>query len=195
MRLACVLPASSGNCACIFARHRGHLMNALNPKVLLAASLIGALLLNSALAAPFRLIKDVYPGTASGVDFYHLVASGDHLFFWGTDGVDGAAGQPWRSDGTTSGTAQIGVFLGSSGAYYDGGSFVYQGITYFLANDGFHGKQLWRSDGTAPGTFALTSVTNASTYPFCGYVGIYNRVVFVGQGSSGTQVLWSTDGT
>src|SRR5689334_15868560 len=96
-------------------RFRGRGFPLRKPKAFMAMHrslllIIGALALNAAWAAPFRLVQDVYPGSSSGTS--GLVASGDHLFFWGVDGVDGTAGQPWRSDGTTSGTAQVGVFLG-----------------------------------------------------------------------------------
>jgi len=156
---------------------------------------------NAAQATPVRLIKDVYPGPNSGTSGSSLVASGDHLFFWGVDGVDGPAGQPWRSDGNISGTGQIGVFLGSSGAYYGGGigtlsPYSYQGIVYFVADDGFHGVQLWRTDGTLAGTFPLTNAANSSNSSFNGYAGIGNRVVFVGPAASGPgAAVWSTDGT
>ena len=78
-------------------------MNTLNRKILLAASMLGALLLNSALAAPFRLLQDVYPGANSGTSQY-LVADDAQVFFWGYNGVSGLNGQPWISDGSVSGT-------------------------------------------------------------------------------------------
>ena len=160
-----------------------------------ALALAALLLPIGAAATPFRLIANPTGGTSS------LAASGDHLFFWGIDGVDGPAGQPWRSDGSVTGTLQVGMFLGSSGAYYAGGlgspsPFVYQNIAYFIADDGFHGTQLWRSDGTVGGTFALTNVANATSLSFSSFAAIANRIVFVGPAASGPgSALWASDGS
>ena len=54
---------------------------------------------------------------------------------------NGANGNLWKSDGTTSGTVEI---TNISTNYFA----VMNNHLYFVGNDGDHGHELWNSDGT-----------------------------------------------
>lgn len=171
-------------------------MNMPNRAVRLTVAILSLLAPAAAFAAPFHLLKDVYPGSNSGTTQY-LAPNDGHLFFWGVTGSSGLAGQPWTSDGTVSGTFQIGEIIGSSGTFWVWQSpFTHNGIAYFVASDGFTGRQLWRSDGTLPGTFALTSASGSGLpYDWLTLSAIGDEVVFEGGNATDGFALMHTDGT
>lgn len=156
---------------------------------------LGALLVATAQAAPFRLVMDVNSGPATGADSF-LLSDGEKLFFWGYDGISGSAGQPWVSDGTTAGTQKVGDIVGGGGAFFGNQPrFAHQGVVYFAFYDAFAGDQLWRSDGTMPGTFALTATVGGIDTSLLRLTPIGGVLLFEdGNGTSG-YTLASTDGT
>jgi len=148
-----------------------------------------------AVAAPFRLIQDVYPGSSTGTSQY-LVADGAKLFFWGFNADSPTAGAPFVSDGTTAGTGVIKQIGGSLEQFWQlQPHFAHNGIVYFVVNDGFVGNQVWRSDGTADGTFALTSVSGGLFSDQTVFAAVGDHVIFQGGNSGQGYALMGTDGS
>ena len=60
----------------------------------------------------------------------------------------------WKSNGTVASTVRIATIRNTPGVLTRfTPSVVYNGIMYFVANDGVHGNEIWRTNGTATGTF------------------------------------------
>nr|AYM53934.1 hypothetical protein [Corallococcus coralloides] len=58
----------------------------------------------------------------------------------------------WVSDGTPGGTGRLVDILPGEDGSRPRGLTVFEGLLYFAADDGEHGRELWVSDGTAEGT-------------------------------------------
>jgi len=113
-------------------------------------------------------------------------------------GPDRQNREPWISDGTEAGTAQLkDIAPGINGS--DGNFTVFSPLNHqliFQANDGPSGLELWQTNGTAAGTTLLKDINTTSTGPS----GIWlptafnNKLVFTASnGINGG--LWASDGT
>jgi ELWxxDGT repeat protein len=104
------------------------------------------------------MVKDINPG-ASSSDIRGFAEANGQLFFVADDGVHGR--ELWVSDGTENGTNMVADInlSGSSISYY---ASVYNtalnGLVFFPANDGIHGRELWQSDGTTAGTVMVMDI-------------------------------------
>ncbi len=139
-----------------------------------AAVIASAAVPVTASATPFELVKVVDPLQTGGTFQGYLVPNESNVFFWAEDSANGPAGQPWGSDGTSVGTTELTLPLGSSAQFFtEQPRFAHKGLVYFVLDNGFDGSQVWRSDGTIAGTIALPNPAN--------YVGA-SQVLFTGIG-------------
>lgn len=74
------------------------------------------------------------------------------------------------------------------------------GITYFFANDGIHGRELWRTDGTAGGTYYVKDINLGSAGIDANWtsnvmVAGGNTLYFSANDGSHGGELWLSDGT
>ena len=115
-----------------------------------------------------------------------LTNVGGTLFFRANDGF---GYRLWKSDGTATGTVDLGAVAPSY--IQDLG-----GVAIFAAQDGTNGRELWSSDGTLSGTDVLADINigyGDSTPKFLTSLG--DVVYFqADDGSSGNE-LWLSDGT
>ena len=159
-----------------------------------------------------KLFKDFYPGyngqLSSGTPVINLgirknfFASTDYFYFTAIDNIHGE--ELWRSDGTPSGTIMVkDIYIGTpqygSPKYSSPTGFnMVNGILYFTADDGVHGRELWRSDGTEAGTSLVKDIyigTEGSLFFYPKFIVINNVLYFTADdGVHGTE-LWRSDGT
>jgi ELWxxDGT repeat protein len=112
-------------------------------------------------AAGTVLVKDVNPGSgdANPTD---LTPVGSTLYFRADDGVHGQ--ELWKTDGTAAGTALVRDLYpgtdasGNVNSSSPSGLTNVNGLLYFSAADGVHGRELWQSDGTEAGTTLVQDV-------------------------------------
>lgn len=148
--------------------------------------------------------RTVFPPASSQESFSldALTRVGESLFFIGADSAHGA--ELWHSDGTTAGTNLVKDINPGAANSLEFGSisgFVIvdlNGVAFFAADDGVHGKELWRSDGTTNGTFMVKNVAPDGTSRIGAQARMsvaLNRVWFSGDdGVNGTEP-WTSDGT
>lgn len=123
---------------------------------------------------------------------------GQTLYFAADDGVNGS--ELWKSDGTEAGTLLVrdihpeisGVYPGSSPSSLK----VLDGVLYFKADDGTHGRELWKSDGTEAGTLRVTDIGPGSGDGVIGGPVVLANALYLmaDDGVSGWE-LWTSDGT
>jgi ELWxxDGT repeat protein len=152
------------------------------------------------------LVRDIQPGPGSSVPpgAYGVgIGLGGVFFLQADDGVHGR--EPWRSDGTTAGTALLRDIQPGTASGAPGDWARMDGILYFGADDGVHGRELWRSDGTTAGTALVRDIYAgpASAYP-AGLVEVHGRLFLAAcdatdleppPGASTGCELWTSDGT
>ena len=146
---------------------------------------IALLLFTTTTFAQPTLLKDIYLGPQSSIDFISFKKLGNKLLFGANDGING--NEFWLTDGTTAGTIRMAdnnEDLNDTYYYFSGGSgsqglwktngttagtvlikdgFTYlsrltnvNGTFYFVADINANNKEeLWTSDGTTAGTFVV----------------------------------------
>lgn len=161
--------------------------------------LVGTQLWKSEGQASDTLITRLFDDTRSS-DVSWLRNVNGTLYFsasaWST--TDGFSGQePWKSDGTPSGTVLVKDIRGGNFASSDPSSFNAVGQSvFFIANDGTTGSELWKTDGTEGGTTLVKDIqpANASVLP-SSLVNVNGTLFFAANdGTSGSE-LWKSDGT
>jgi ELWxxDGT repeat protein len=166
-----------------------------------------------------RLVRDINVGQPSSNAAQAMVVGGV-AYFAANDGVNG--NELWRSDGTSAGTylladispglvvrppCQPGLYCppptgsqppASSDPSLDPfSSLIANGVIYFTADDGTHGRELWRTDGTPAGTRMVVDLTPGQPPSYISLIGAAgSRVYFCGTNDpTSAPHLWMTDGT
>lgn len=153
-------------------------------------------------------------GTAAGTDQLlpsgaptYLTVAGGKLYFASQD--EGGR-ELWASDGTTAGTVLVkDIFpgthkewrLGWNGEKIDhvtvpntsDPQFLtnFNGMVFFTAIDGTHGRELWKSDGTAAGTLLVKDLERGSRSSSPFGLTVVNGLLYFGAAGG----LWRSDGT
>lgn len=140
------------------------------------------------------MVKDIYPGTASG-DPRNLTFSNRVLYF--TAIAPGKGRELWRSNGSDAGTTMVKDILPSSGS--SNASFLtdVNGMLYFAANNGTNGYELWKSDGSTAGTVMVKDIApdlKVSSSPK-NLVNANGTLYFSAQTSATGRELYKSNGT
>jgi ELWxxDGT repeat protein len=106
----------------------------------------------------------------------------------------------WTSDGTGSGTRMV-KDINRSGYSTPEDLVVLDGVLYFTADDGIHGRELWRSDGTEAGTVMVKQIQLGSAGAFPQdwdhpRLAVIDNKLYLSanDGIHGTEI-WTSDGT
>jgi ELWxxDGT repeat protein len=148
-----------------------------------------------------HLVKAINPSGDDQVNY--IVPFGDGVMFRAYDVAHQL--ELWISDGTESGThmvKDINAIMdadaedGRTFTSYPQNLYVWNGVLYFAANDGFTGVELWKSDGTETGTVLVKNIAdgNGHGYP-SDFMALGSRLLFTAQNETYGNELWSTDGT
>ncbi|MEZ4712295.1 MAG: hypothetical protein R3A44_34215 [Caldilineaceae bacterium] len=132
---------------------------------------------------------------AESGDIIDIFATGDFVFFV-KGGQFNQSNTLWRTDGASEGTLKLHEFETGPNAFV-----VYNGATYFAADDGTQGG-LWKSDGSPNGTvlvksfrFSLNGGIFDKYYPPEWLIVHQGHLFFSGQDVDHGRELWSSDGT
>ncbi len=138
------------------------------------------------------LVKDIDPGSGSGVAYFEAKPLGQRLVFVGQDPATGP--EPWVSDGTPMGTVMLADLRTGPEGSDPRVILEAMGRVFFMAEPVDGVRELWSTDGTPGGTFAHTTSTGApiSTVAMAELGG---EVFFFGYTAAHGTELWKTDGT
>ena len=102
----------------------------------------------------------------------------------------------WESNGSAAGTLIVSDINPGSNSSYPQDLTNVNGILFFSADDGTHGRELWESNGTAAGTSLVLDLNPGSTSSSPSYLTNVNGTLFF-QGNDGTHggQLWRSNGT
>jgi ELWxxDGT repeat protein len=148
-------------------------------------------------AAGTVLLKDIWPGGGSSVDWRsQFIQWNDKVFFPANNGSSGM--ELWITDLTPTGT-QLVKDINPTGT---DGSLDYkpflgattQGV-FFKADNGTAGEELWLTDGTAAGTVMLADLNSNGSSHILGGFTLGGKLIFEVQTGDATRELWVSDGT
>jgi ELWxxDGT repeat protein len=85
----------------------------------------------------------------------------------------------WKSDGTQAGTVFV-ADIGKPALYqFSRQLTALDGMLFFQADDGLHGRALWESDGTAAGTFMVPGIRKEGGCQPGALTVLWNRLFFI----------------
>jgi len=165
-------------------------------RAIILVFLAGFLSLSTNGQTPY-LVKDLNPGTESGIQWITDFVCSDGLYFFiGMDDTQG--NELCVSDGTEAGTFVVkDINPDNTNMQNVNDPFPFNGGVLFGGDDGVNGKEPWFSDGTEAGTFMLADIqTGANSSIVNGnWAEINGKVVFTAFYGQSGQELCVTDGT
>ena len=145
-------------------------------------------------SAGTKLVKDILPGNADGVESAFLTVFDGRLYFAANDGEFG--NELWRSDGTEAGTQRVTVIQPGNFSSNPSDLTVLGDTLYFAANDGLTGTELWRTDGTAQNTQRVADINPGAAHSFPQELTVFDgELYFAATEPVNGRELWRTDGT
>lgn len=152
-------------------------------------------------------------GTSKTMDFpingkIHLFNG--WMYFSGGESGPGKPGfELYKTDGTLSNTSIVkDIYLGYKNSYPS--NFIHSNnLLYFIADDGFNGRQYWKTDGTFNGTNLVKQIAptdnglvlNTSGFNDSDYDRDFKQIIFNNElyfylkSNNGLKGIWKTDGT
>lgn len=104
-----------------------------------------------------RMLKDLYPGSRSGIGaLLPRGRTGKKVFFIGDNGLAGL--ELWVTNGKSKGTNLVRDIRAGTESSNIASLVAYKGKAFFAAHDGVNGDELWVSDGTDAGTRMVTDL-------------------------------------
>lgn len=143
-----------------------------------------------------RQVKEIRPGTLSGLDENTLIMRNlnGKLLFTANDGVSG--NEWWVSDGTEAGTQLLVDLTTGSGSTQISDAVVFNNELYFTANANALGAELWKTDGTAAGTVLVKDINPGAAASSPAQLTVAgNRLYFTALTISSGREIWVSDGT
>ncbi len=146
------------------------------------------------------LLKDI-PAGMSGSSPAGLTVAGGKIYFRANKDVSNPYGiggyEPWVSDGTADGTFKIADINPVTDTGSDPASFTeFDGMIYFTADDGTHGRELWKTDGTAGNVTLVKDIAaGADSSNPLGLTVFDGLLYFTATTPESGFELWRTDGT
>jgi ELWxxDGT repeat protein len=160
-----------------------------------------------------RILRDIAPGSAWSSPSYPVVIGGIAYF----QATDETGTELWRSNGTTVGTYRVAdIYPGSVPNTCDPrnqycpppnpnpppassepmqNAMAFNGVLYFAADDGVHGRELWRSNGTAGGTSLVMDLTSGADSTGLLFMSVVGNQFFLCVAEGVVWRLWISDGT
>ncbi|MCA9093571.1 MAG: hypothetical protein KDA68_08805 [Planctomycetaceae bacterium] len=122
------------------------------------------------------------------------ITIGSTIFFAAANNNDW---ELYKTDGSTGGTTLVKDIRTGNVSSNPGGFLSFNGLLFFTADDGVHGRELWRSDGTEVGTFLVKDLTPGSfNSSILNYFTEFNgRLYFTLDENGEFDDVYSTDGT
>ncbi len=141
------------------------------------------------------LIKDVNPGSASGIWSIDGAVFEGKLYFVGDDGTHGR--ELWVSDGTAAGTQLVADINPGSGDSSPQSLVVFNNNIVFSAHTDTAGRELWSSDGTGVGTQLIADINQEASKHSSpiSFLEFNNELLFTAFDGPTGRELWKTDGT
>ncbi len=140
----------------------------------------------------FSLVKDITPGTDSGI-LYNITATGNFISFV-YQNTDELQYQLWTTKGTADNSHLVKSYDNYSAFFSE---LTYNnGILYFTSNTTGYGNELWETKGTSASTVLVKDIYAGSTSSNPLYLTSFQNKLYFNAASknSGTE-LWVTDGT
>ncbi len=139
-------------------------------------------------------VRDIRPGSPSS-QLQNITNVNGTAFFTADDGMHGR--ELWQSDGTAAGTRLVrDIYVGSnpnnSRPYSSDPTNLtnLNGVLFFSANNGIHGRELWRTHGTAPGASLAANIQPGAASSNPAEFSVINNVIYFSANSPLGREVW-----